>query len=78
MIVAWSVPTVAGVYTTTITGQINTAGPTNAATAKFVLSVRSCKTSSDQIIITPPAATTRTIALSEATGGQQTVDQFGL
>ena len=73
-VISWSAPTVAGVYTTTITGQITNAVDTYTATTTFVLTVYSCSTSIDTITITPSTTTSVTMTLNDATSGLQTIN----
>jgi hypothetical protein len=73
-VISWSAPTVAGVYTANITGQIANAVGTYTATTTFVITVYSCSTSIDTITITPSTTTSVTMTLSDATSGSQTID----
>ncbi len=50
--ITWSLPTAAGVYTTTVTGSITNAAGTRVAETSFVLTVTSCAASTDTISIT--------------------------
>ncbi len=57
-------PTEGGVYTTTITGQIINAGAFNAVTTTFTLTVTSCLTSTDQILLITTATTPISMTLN--------------
>jgi hypothetical protein len=68
-VISWTAPTVAGVYSVTITGKITNAGADNAVSNSLVLTVYSCATSIDTITITPSVATPVTMTLTQAISG---------
>jgi hypothetical protein len=69
MTIDWAAPNYAGVYTATVTGLIANRGLPNAKTTTFILTVTSCPTSTDSIIILPSVTTPVNMTLIEATGG---------
>jgi len=69
VLITWTAPTVAGVFTVAVTGQITNAAGIKTAMTNFVLTVYSCTTSIDTIAITPSVPTSVSMPLLSAISG---------